>query len=68
MELMQKEGKHEAVWITISSDEYDSMRATLEVLSDPDLMRQIRESGQAIKEGKVRSWNEFMKEMGCKQD
>jgi hypothetical protein len=42
------------------------MKATLEVLSDPDLMRQIMESNKAIKEGKVRSWDEFMKELNCK--
>jgi hypothetical protein len=33
-------GEHKARWITISSDEYESMKSTLEVLSDPELMEQ----------------------------
>lgn len=36
-------GKHGAKWITISTDEYESMKRTIEVLSDKELMVQIRE-------------------------
>ena len=36
-------GKHQAEWITISTDEYYSMRRTIDVLSDKELMTQIRE-------------------------
>ncbi len=36
-------GKHDAKWITISTDEYESMKRTIEVLSDKELMVQIRE-------------------------
>jgi hypothetical protein len=36
-------GKHQAEWITISTDEYDSMRRMIDVLSDKELMTQIRE-------------------------
>ena len=56
------EGKHEAGWITISTDEYDSMKATIEVLSDPELMDQIKKSEKDIKEGKVSKWDAFVKE------
>ena len=30
-------GEHKANWVTISSDEYESMKSTLEVMSDPEL-------------------------------
>jgi PHD/YefM family antitoxin component YafN of YafNO toxin-antitoxin module len=36
-------GTHDAKWITISIDEYESMKRTIEVLSDKELMGQIRE-------------------------
>ncbi len=35
------------------------MKSTIEILSDHDLMRQIRESEKAIKEGKVRDLDEL---------
>ena len=42
---MQKlEGEHKAGWVTISTDEDDSMRATIETLSNKEVMRQLRES------------------------
>ena len=60
---MAKKLKDKASWVTISTDEYESMRATIEVLSDPDLMRQIKESEIAIKEGRVKDWDEFVDEV-----
>ena len=36
-------GTHETGWVTISTDEYESMIRTIEVLSDKDLMEQIEE-------------------------
>jgi len=36
-------GRHETGWVTISTDEYESMARTIEVLSDKDLMEQIEE-------------------------
>ena len=36
-------GTDETGWITISTDEYNSMVRTIEVLSDKDLMEQIEE-------------------------
>ncbi len=55
-------GKHQAGWITISTDEYDSMKETIEVLSDVDIMKQLKEGR---KEGtKVRDFEELAKELG----
>ncbi|MDD1744843.1 MAG: hypothetical protein LUQ20_03395 [Candidatus Methanoperedens sp.] len=54
--------KHQAGWITISTDEYDSMKETIEVLSDVDIMKQLEEGR---KEGtKVRDFEELAKELG----
>jgi PHD/YefM family antitoxin component YafN of YafNO toxin-antitoxin module len=44
-------GVHKARWITISLDEYESMKSTLEVLSDQELMEQIKESRVDFKTG-----------------
>ena len=53
---------HQAGWITISTDEYDSMKETIEVLSDVDIMKQLEEGR---KEGtKVRNFEELAKELG----
>ncbi len=38
-----RRGKHKTEWITISLDEYESMKRTIEVLSDEDLMSQMKE-------------------------
>jgi len=55
-------GKHQAGWITISTDEYDSMKETIEVLSDVDIMQQLEEGK---KEGtKVRNFEDVAKELG----
>jgi PHD/YefM family antitoxin component YafN of YafNO toxin-antitoxin module len=37
-------GEHMAQWVTISSDEYESMKSTLEIISEPELLEQIRMS------------------------
>lgn len=54
-------GKHQAGWITISTDEYESMKETIEVLSDVDIMEQLEEGK---KKGKVRDFEELAKELG----
>ena len=51
-------GEHKAQWITISSDEYESMKSTLEVLSDSELLEQIKESREDFKAGRVYSFEE----------
>lgn len=64
MAELKATGRHEAGWVTISTDEYESMKATIEVLSDTELMGQLRKSKEAVKQGKVRKWDDFMKEKG----
>lgn len=55
-------GEHKARWITISSDEYESMKSTLEVLSDPELMEQIKESRENFKAGNFKKLRDVLKE------
>ncbi len=49
-------------WITISSDEYESMKSTLEILSDPELMQQIEESKEDFKAARYKELSELMDE------
>jgi len=44
--------KQKEQMITISKEEYDSMKETLEILSDPDMMEQLKESEKNRKKGK----------------
>jgi len=53
---------HQAGWITISTDEYDSMKETIEVLSDVDIMKQLEEGRK--ESTKVRNFEELAKELG----
>lgn len=43
---------------------FESIRETIEVLSDEKLMRDIRDGLRDMKEGKGRSWDEAMEELG----
>ena len=54
--------EHKAHRITISSDEYESMKSTLEVLSDSELIEQIKESREDYKSGKFKKLHNIMKE------
>jgi len=54
-------GEHKAAWVTISTDEYESMKATIEVLSNSKLMKQIMESEEDIKMGRTKSLDELIK-------
>ncbi|MBU4373615.1 MAG: hypothetical protein KKD69_08425 [Euryarchaeota archaeon] len=55
-------GKHQAGWITISTDEYESMKDTIDVLSDVDIMEQLEEGKK--KGTKVRDFEELAQELG----
>ncbi len=57
-------GKHATEWITISTDEYESMKRTIAVLSDRDFAKQIEESKKAKAAGKVKDFEEVAKKLG----
>ncbi len=49
--------------VTISRDEYNSMKSTLEVLSDFELIEQIKESKEDFKAGKYKKLRDLTKEL-----
>ena len=49
-----------ARWVTISSDEYESMKSTLGVMSDPELLQQIEESLEDFKAGRYKELRELI--------
>ena len=55
-------GRHETGWVTISTDEFESMVRTIEVLSDKDLMAQIGEGKRD--DVKVMDFEELAQELG----
>jgi len=55
-------GKHETEWVTIPKDEYDSLNRTIEVLTDKDLMAQIKKG--TAKNVKSRDFEEVAQELG----
>ncbi len=55
--------KSDKPMVLISSEEYDAMRETIEILSDPDLMKDIKEARKALREGKTISWKDLKKEL-----
>jgi PHD/YefM family antitoxin component YafN of YafNO toxin-antitoxin module len=54
-------GKHVTEWVTISKDEYESLKSTIEVLTDKDLMTQIRKGKS--NSTKSRDFEEVAKEL-----
>ncbi|GAA5262680.1 hypothetical protein [Methanocalculus sp.] len=55
-------GTHSSEWITISLDEYESMKRTIEILSNADLMDQINNGMR--KETTSRDFEELAEELG----
>ena len=53
-------GEHKSGWVTISTDEYESMRSTIDVLSDLELMEQIRDSKAYYRAGKYQNVRELI--------
>lgn len=43
--------------IKISRKEYEGMKETIEILQDPDIMKQLLESEENIKNGKIKKFN-----------
>ncbi len=50
--------------ILMSIQEYESWKETTEIMSDPGLMKAIRQGEKEIDEGKGIPWEEVKKELG----
>ena len=57
-----KKGETKAV--LISQEDLDSLEATLDVMSDPELVKSIRESEKDMEAGRWSSWEDVKKELG----
>ncbi len=64
MSQLQVRGEHKTQWITISMDEYESMRSTLEILSSPKAMEKIRKGEKERLAGKGQKIKYVKKELG----
>ena len=49
--------------VLMSADEYDSLMETMEILSNPEIMRDIRQAEEDYKKGRNTSWEEVKKEL-----
>lgn len=50
--------------ILLSIDEYESLRETLEIMSDKKLMKELKEAEEEIKQGKGIPWEQVKKDLG----
>lgn len=50
--------------VIMSREDYNAWMATVETLSDPELMEAIREGDKNFAEGKYQTWEEAKKELG----
>ena len=64
MNKLQVHGEHKTEWVTISLDEYESLLATLEILSSPEAMEKIKQGEKERLEGKLKSLEQVKKELG----
>lgn len=54
--------------VIMGKEDYDAWVATIETLSDPELMEAIRESDKNFAEGKYQTWEEVKKELGLSKN
>jgi len=59
--VITKNGRPRALLMSV--DEFDSWQETLEILSDKNLMREIKQAEKEYKEGKTTTLEEFKQEL-----
>jgi len=57
-------GSHSTEWVTISLDEYESMKATIETLSNSEAMVKIMHGETELAAGKGKPLTQVKKELG----
>ena len=55
--------KGETKAVLISPEEFASWEATLDVMSDPELVKAIKEGEEDVRAGRVRDWEDIKKEL-----
>jgi len=56
--------EHTTRYVTISEDEYESMKRTIEILSDKELVKSIKRGKEDINAGRTKPLKEYLKERG----
>lgn len=56
--------KSDKPMVTIPLEEYESLKETIELLSDKSLMRDLRRARKEMLEGKTIAWEEVKRRMG----
>lgn len=71
LDLVEREQEHvvitrngKPVAIVMSAHEWESWEETIEVLSDPELMEDLRASEEDVKAGRTYSWDEVKQDLG----
>jgi len=59
---LTEKGRPKAVFM--SYDEFDSLMETLEILSDPEVMKRIEQAEKEYKRGEYVTWEELKSELG----
>src|SRR3990167_10155249 len=54
--------------VLMSADEYDSLMETMEILSDPKLLNEIKEAEAEISRGEYVDWEDVKKELNYAPD
>lgn len=49
--------------VLMSVQEYESLQETLDILSDPKLMKDIKEAEEDIKAGRIEDWDQVKKDL-----
>ena len=50
--------------VIMSAEEYESWKETLEIMSDPKLMKDLKWAEEDVKAGRVHDWEDVKKELG----
>ncbi len=58
--VIEASSEHKVQWVTISRDEYESMKSTLEVLTDSELIDQLKESRDDYNSGKFKKLRDII--------
>lgn len=49
--------------VVIPADEYESLLETIDILSNPELVKDIEQARKEFREGKTKSWEQVKKDL-----
>ena len=54
--------------VLMSKDEFDSIMETMDILSDPEIIKDLRKADEDFKKGKYTSWEEVREKLGLEKE